>query len=76
MRQILPVAILLLFSANAHASCRADAAARNLSGAELADFMRKCQLEAAAMCDRLATERKVGRERLTFIRKCYNDAVR
>jgi hypothetical protein len=59
-----------------NATCKAQATEKNLHGAALTSFMKKCQTDAQKSCDTSAAERKLaGAAKTSFTKKCVTDAV-
>ena len=77
MKGLIFTAALLLASGTAHAdSCKVDAASKKLAGAAMTSFMKKCETDAKATCDKAAAEKKLaGAAKDSFTKKCINDAV-
>ncbi len=79
MIRMVVVAGLLLGSATAapaDGSCRSNAADKKLAGAAMNSFMKKCQTDAAKLCDDQSAAKKLaGAARTSFTKKCVNDAV-
>src|SRR5437016_1224573 len=51
MKTIVWAAALSLMTTMAHATCKTDAAGKNLAGAALKSFMAKCEKDAKAKCE-------------------------
>jgi len=73
--------LALLVSALAVSSAVAEswkdqAAAKRLSGAALSSFMKKCESDAKASCDKAAVDKKLsGAAKDSFATKCVKDAT-
>ena len=61
----------------ATADCTAQASEKNLHGAALNSFMKKCEKDAAtASCEVAAAEKKLaGAAKTSFTKKCIRDAT-
>jgi hypothetical protein len=58
------------------ADCRTTAAEKNLAGAALTSFMKKCERDAQSACNLYATDQKLaGAARKSFTTKCVRDKV-
>lgn len=84
LKGILTAAIFFAGSAAAFAQtapaapdCTARATEKNLRGAALNSFMKKCEKDAAASsCDAAAVEKKLhGAAKTSFTKKCVKDAT-
>ncbi|MDR3408292.1 MAG: PsiF family protein [Methylovirgula sp.] len=80
MTKILSFALMLSLIAGAAsaqmATCHSRAAEKNLHGAALTSFMKKCEKDAHASCDLSAADKKLhGAAKTSFTKKCVNDAV-
>ena len=52
------------------------AAEKKLAGAALTSFMKKCESDAAAVCDSQAADKKLsGAAKTSFTKKCVKDAT-
>ena len=79
------VALVALVASNstfaANTVCESQVAAKNLSGSEKANFMKKCEkkqaeLEVTHACDAQAKEQKLaGAAMLRFVNKCVKDTM-
>ena len=57
-------------------SCKVEAGSKKLAGAAMTSFMKKCQTDATAACDKSAAEKKLsGAAKTSFTKKCVGDAV-
>ena len=62
--------------AGAAASCTATAKEKNLSGAAMNSFMKKCEVDALSACTATARDKKLaGAAKDSFTKKCVEDAV-
>ena len=77
MKGIILTAALLLPSSTAYAdSCKVEAGSKKLAGAAMTSFMKKCETDATAACDKAAVEKKLaGAAKTSFTKKCVSDAV-
>jgi hypothetical protein len=78
MKRFVIVAALSLFAGGyAHAdSCKAQSDAKKLAGAAQTSFMKKCETDAHATCDKEAADKKLaGAAKASFTKKCVTDAV-
>ena len=49
---------------------------KKLAGAALTSFMKKCESDAAAVCDSQAADKKLsGAAKTSFTKKCVKDAT-
>ena len=72
----LALAVCLISSAPAFATCKSDAADKKLAGAALKSFMTKCERDAQATCDKAAQDKKIyGAAKTSFTKKCVKDAT-
>lgn len=63
-------------AALADGSCTSNATDKKLAGAAKTSFMKKCQTDAAKLCDDQSAARKLaGAAKTSFTRKCLGDAV-
>lgn len=63
-------------AALADGSCMSNATDKKLAGAAKTSFMKKCQNDAAKLCDDQSAAKKLaGAAKTSFTRKCVNDAV-
>ncbi|HLH12090.1 MAG TPA: hypothetical protein VKV77_09470 [Methylovirgula sp.] len=57
-------------------TCKSRAAEKNLAGAALTSFMKKCERDAKTTCDSAAADKKLhGAAKTSFEKKCVSDAV-
>ena len=57
-------------------TCKAQAAGKNLAGAAMNSFMKKCQGDAKKSCDADAAAKKLaGAAKNSHVKKCVDDAV-
>jgi hypothetical protein len=77
MKGIILTAALLLATSSAYAdSCKVEAGSKKLAGAAMTSFMKKCETDATAACDKAAAEKKLaGAAKTSFTKKCVSDAV-
>jgi uncharacterized membrane protein len=79
MRYLLLAALAVALAGAVHAqaaSCKAAAGEKNLHGAALASFMKKCQADATTACKVTATGNKLsGAAKTSFTTKCVRDKV-
>lgn len=79
MMRMAMIAGLLIGSATAalaDGSCRSNASDKKLAGAAMNSFMKKCQTDAAKLCDDQSAAKKLaGAAKTSFTKKCVNDAV-
>ncbi len=70
------LAVCLLSSAPAFATCKSDAADKKLAGAALKSFMTKCQRDATTTCETNSKDKKLaGAAKTSHMKKCVSDAV-
>jgi hypothetical protein len=76
-RAILGAMLLFLAGGTAIAdTCKDRATAKNLAGAALTSFMKKCQADATKSCDTTATAKNLsGAAKTSFTKKCIQTAV-
>jgi hypothetical protein len=73
---VLAVAVVLLASGSAWATCKSEAAAKKLAGAALNSFVTKCESDARAKCEADSTQRRLaGAAKDSHMKKCVSDAV-
>jgi hypothetical protein len=77
MKSIVLAVALSLAASGAYAdSCKMQSDMKKLSGAAKDSFMKKCQGDAKAGCDKSAAEKKLsGAAKDSFTKKCVSDAV-
>jgi len=77
MRKIvLALAICLVSSAPAFATCKSEAADKKLAGAALKSFMTKCEKDAATTCEADSKQKNLaGAAKASHMKKCVGDAV-
>jgi hypothetical protein len=77
MKSIVFAAVLSLVAGSALAdSCKMQSDGKKLAGAAKDSFMKKCQTDAAAACDKTAADKKLaGAAKESFTKKCVSDAV-
>ncbi len=75
----LSIAVLLVLAtsgAYADDTCKSKAADKNLAGAALASFTKKCEKDSKAACETQAADQKLhGAAKTSFTKKCVKDAV-
>lgn len=63
-------------AALADGSCTSNATDKKLAGAAKTSFMKKCQTDAAKLCDDQSAAKKLaGAAKTSFTKKCVNDAI-
>jgi hypothetical protein len=77
MRKIaLALAVCLVSSAPAFATCKSDAADKKLAGAALKSFMTKCEKDAKGTCEADSKAKNLaGAAKNSHMKKCVTDAV-
>lgn len=77
MKSIVFAAILSLVAGSALAdSCKMQSDSKKLAGAAKDSFMKKCETDAKAGCDKSAAEKKLsGAAKDSFTKKCVGDAL-
>lgn len=79
MKKVVIAVVICAFSfasAAQAATCKATAAEKNLHGAALTSFMKKCETDAQKSCDTSAMGKKLaGAAKTSFTKKCVTDAV-
>ena len=77
MKGLILTAALLVAGSSAYAkSCKVEVGNKKLAGAAMTSFMKKCQTDATAACDKSAAEKKLaGAAKTSFTKKCISDAV-
>jgi hypothetical protein len=77
MRKIaLALAVCLISSAPAFATCKSDAADKKLAGAALKSFMTKCEKDAKGTCEADSKAKNLaGAAKNSHMKKCVTDAV-
>jgi hypothetical protein len=72
----LALAVCLVSSAPAFATCKSDAADKKLAGAALKSFMTKCEKDATTTCEADSKDKKLaGAAKNSHMKKCVSDAV-
>ena len=72
----LALAVCLISSAPAFASCKSDAADKKLAGAALKSFMTKCERDATTTCESDSKQKNLaGAAKTSHMKKCVGDAV-
>ena len=57
-------------------AARRSPAEKKLAGAAQTSFMKKCETDATAACDKQAADKKLaGAAKTSFTKKCVSDAV-
>jgi len=78
MRRVI-LAMMLVFLAAGSAgadTCKDRATAKNLAGAALTSFMKKCQADATKSCNTSANAKSLsGAAKNSFTKKCVQTAV-
>jgi len=79
MKTILLAAVVAALSSAAYADppkCKSGAAEKQLAGAALTSFMKKCQRDATASCEAESKEKKLaGAAKTSHMKKCVQDAM-
>ena len=76
VKKILLAAALALVATGANATCKSDAADKNLRGAALKSFIAKCTKEARAKCAAESKAQKLkGAAAKSHTNKCVKEAV-
>jgi hypothetical protein len=77
MRKIaLALAVCLVSSAPAFATCKSEAADKKLAGAALKSFMTKCEKDAKGTCEADSKAKNLaGAAKNSHMKKCVTDAV-
>lgn len=78
IRMIVAAGLLLgvTTAALADGSCASTVTDKRLAGAAKTSFMKKCQTDAAKLCDDQSAAKKLaGAAKTSFTKKCVNDAV-
>ena len=72
----LALAVCLVSSAPAFATCKSEAADKKLAGAALTSFMTKCERDATTTCEADSNQKKLaGAAKASHMKKCVADAV-
>ena len=72
----LALAVCLISSAPAFATCKSDAADKKLAGAALKSFMTKCERDATTTCESDSKQKNLaGAAKTSHMKKCVADAV-
>ena len=72
----LALAVCLVSSAPAFATCKSVAADKKLAGAALKSFMTKCEKDATTTCATDSKDKKLaGAAKNSHMKKCVTDAV-
>src|SRR5262245_32892825 len=70
------LAVCLISSAPAFATCKSDAADKKLAGAALKSFMTKCERDATTTCEADSRQKNLaGAAKTSHMKKCVADAV-
>jgi hypothetical protein len=70
------VSLLLASGALAQPTCTSQASEKNLKGAALNSFMKKCESDAKTACTKSSQEKKLkGAAKTSFEKKCVEDAT-
>ena len=76
VKTILLAAALALVATGANATCKSDAADKNLRGAALKSFMTKCERDAKTKCSAESKAQKLkGAAATSHATKCTKEAV-
>ncbi|HEY7664709.1 MAG TPA: hypothetical protein VH934_16450 [Xanthobacteraceae bacterium] len=72
----LALAVCLVSSAPAFATCKSEAADKKLAGAALKSFMTKCEKDATTSCEADSKAQNLaGAAKASHMKKCVADAV-
>src|SRR5262249_17183052 len=72
----LALAVCLISSAPAFATCKSDAADKKLAGAALKSFMTKCERDAKTTCEADSKQKNLaGAAKTSHMKKCVGNAV-
>src|SRR5262249_61584269 len=72
----LALAVCLISSAPAFATCKSAAADKKLAGAALKSFMTKCERDATTTCEADSKQKNLaGAAKASHMKKCLSDAV-
>lgn len=72
----LALAVCLVSSAPAFATCKSEAADKKLAGAALKSFMTKCEKDANTSCEADSKAQNLaGAAKASHMKKCVADAV-
>jgi hypothetical protein len=72
----LALAVCLISSAPAFATCKSEAAEKKLAGAALTSFMTRCERDATTACEADSKQRNLaGAAKTSHMKKCVADAV-
>jgi hypothetical protein len=75
-RIALALAVCLVSSVPAFATCKSEAADKKLAGAALTSFMTKCERDATTTCEADSNQKKLaGAAKTSHMKKCVADAV-
>jgi hypothetical protein len=73
---VLALAVCLVSSAPAFATCKSEAADKKLAGAALKSFMTKCQKDATTTCEADSKQKNLaGAAKASHMKKCVSDQV-
>jgi hypothetical protein len=73
---VLALAVCLVSSAPAFATCKSEAADKKLAGAALKSFMTKCEKDATTTCEADSKQKNLaGAAKTSHMKKCVGDAV-
>jgi hypothetical protein len=73
---VLALAVCLVSSAPAFATCKSEAADKKLAGAALKSFMTKCQKDATTTCEADSKQKNLaGAAKASHMKKCVGDAL-
>ena len=79
MKTLIAAATLIVLGTGAYAqtpTCKAQAAYKNLAGADMTSFMKKCEGDAKKSCDADSKAKKLsGAAKNSHMKKCVDDAV-
>jgi len=75
MKQIILAIVIAAFTGQAQAaSCKSQAADKKLAGAAQTSFMKKCESDATAACEK-SSVKLAGAAKTSHMKKCVADAV-
>jgi hypothetical protein len=72
----LALAVCLVSSGPAFATCKSEAADKKLAGAALTSFMTRCERDATTTCEADSKQKNLaGAAKTSHMKKCVADAV-
>ena len=77
MKKLALIAALTLIAGPAFAdTCKGEAASKKLAGAAMTSFMKKCESDAKASCEKSSVDMKLaGAAKTSHEKKCMTDKV-